>query len=140
MRLPDLVRTTTFRWTLAISAAFTLCILLMFAFVFWQTIAFMSANIDRLNADVTNLIASDGEERMAQKIEDHLRVDPRRIKLTGLFDQHGNRLIGNIESLPLQFREPTLRNGSRSCGSMRSVARSRLPGLWPGSFRVEKRF
>ena len=92
MRLPDLVRTTTFRWTLAISAAFTLCILLMFAFVFWQTIAFMSANIDRLNADVTNLIASDGEERMAQKIEDHLRVDPRRIKLTGLFDQHGNRL------------------------------------------------
>ena len=32
--------------------------------------------------------------------EDHLRVDPRRVKLGGLFASDGHRLAGNVENLP----------------------------------------
>ncbi len=48
MRLPEFIRTTTFRWTLAVSGAFALCILLMFGFVYWQTAAYMTARVDGL--------------------------------------------------------------------------------------------
>ena len=82
MPLPEFVRTTTFRWTLAISAAFAVCILLMFGFVYWRTLAYMSANVDRLNQDVVEAIAgADNPTLVVQRLEDHLRVDPRRIRV-----------------------------------------------------------
>ena len=42
MRLPEFIRTTTFRWTLVVSGAFALCILLMFGFVYWRVTAYMT--------------------------------------------------------------------------------------------------
>ena len=100
MRLPEFVRTTTFRWTLAISAAFAGCIILMFGLVYWQTAGYMTANVDRLITGWSETIVSDGPQLWAQSLEDHLRSDPRRVRLGGLFDKDGNRLAGNIESLP----------------------------------------
>jgi len=102
--LPEFVRTTTFRWTVAISAAFAVCILLMFGFVYWQTIAYMTGNVDRLNNDVADAIAAADTSALAvQRLEDHLRVDPRRIKLGGLFASDGRRIAGNVERLPPAF-------------------------------------
>jgi signal transduction histidine kinase len=99
--LPEFARTTTFRWTLAISAAFAACLLLMFGFVYWQSTAYMAANVDQLNHDVIDAIASaDSPTLLVQKLEDHLRVDPRRVKLGGLFASDGHRVAGNVESLP----------------------------------------
>src|SRR5207244_13447584 len=37
---------------------------------------------------------------VVQRLEDHLRVDPRRVKLAGLFAPDGRRIVGNIERLP----------------------------------------
>jgi signal transduction histidine kinase len=102
--LPEFVQTTTFRWTIAISAAFAVCILLMFGFVYWQTMAYMTGNVDRLNSDVTDSIAAAGSSNLAaQRLEDHLRVDPRRIKLGALFAPDGRRIAGNVEHLPAAF-------------------------------------
>jgi signal transduction histidine kinase len=99
--LPEFVRTATFRRTLAISAAFAVCILLMFGFVYWQALAYMRANVDRLNYDVTASIAAAESQSVAvQRMDDHLRVDPRRVKLAGLFGRDGSRIAGNIESVP----------------------------------------
>jgi hypothetical protein len=53
--LPEFARTTTFRWTFAISAAFAVCILLMFGFVYWQTMAYMTGNVDQLNNGLSPL-------------------------------------------------------------------------------------
>jgi signal transduction histidine kinase len=107
VRLPDFVRTTTFRWTLAISAAFGGCILLMFGFVYWQTTSYTTGNVDRLNYDVAEAVASAGSPPvMVQRLEEHLRVDPRRIKLGGLFASDGGRIAGNVERLP-----PSLASG-----------------------------
>ena len=101
MPLPDIVRTTTFRWTLAISAAFAVCILLMFGFVYWQTTAFLNGNVDRLNSDASDAIAAANTPTVAaQRLEDHLRFDPRRVKLGGLFAPDGRRIAGNVERLP----------------------------------------
>jgi hypothetical protein len=46
VRLPDFVRRTTFRWTLAVAGAFVLCALLLFDFVYWQTAVYMMSQND----------------------------------------------------------------------------------------------
>jgi hypothetical protein len=46
VHLPDFLRTITFRWTLAVTGAFVLCIWVLFGFVYWQTAAYMASRID----------------------------------------------------------------------------------------------
>lgn len=100
MRLPDFLRTTTFRWTLAVSAAFAVCIVPMFGLVYWQTSGYATAMVDRLDADEVNTIKAAAPAQVVEELDQHLRVDPLRVKLGGLFDAHGGRIAGNIETLP----------------------------------------
>jgi signal transduction histidine kinase len=97
VKLPDFVRTTTFRWT---SIAFVLCILLFSAFVYWEAAAHMQARMDGAIAEDSLVIASDPPDRRLNAIEDRLSEDPRRVKLAGLFGADGHRIAGNLESLP----------------------------------------
>jgi signal transduction histidine kinase len=103
VRLPEFVRTTTFRWTLVISGAFTLCILLMFGFLAWQMASDITTDFAILNDDHMTTIAAERPEVRIRRLEDYLRDDPRRVKLGGLFDGNGNRIAGNIESVPPGF-------------------------------------
>src|SRR5579862_6263750 len=89
VRLPDFIRTTTFRWAFGVAGAFVLCTLLLFAFVYWQTAAYMTSSYDNLLTGETRLIAADAPARQLERIEYRLRDDPRRI-----------RIAGNMESLP----------------------------------------
>jgi signal transduction histidine kinase len=100
VRLPDFARTTTFRWTLAVSGAFVLCTLLLFGFVYWQTAAYMTSRLDGLLVQEVSVIAAAAPERRLEQIDDRLRQDPRRIRIAGLFGGDGHRIAGNIESLP----------------------------------------
>jgi signal transduction histidine kinase len=100
VRLSNFVRTTTFRWTLAVAGAFVLCTLLLFGFVYWQTAAYMTATFDDLITGELHIIAADGPSRLLDHIDNRLRDDPRRIRLAGLFGVDGNRIAGNMESLP----------------------------------------
>jgi signal transduction histidine kinase len=100
VRLPEFTRTTGFRWALLISGAFAVCILLMFGFVYWQTAADMTAKIDQLLVDHAETLADAKPEERPQVVKDYLREDPRRVKLAGLFDTNGERVAGNIESIP----------------------------------------
>jgi signal transduction histidine kinase len=97
VKLPDFVRTTTFRWT---SIAFAACVLLFSAFVYWEAAATMRASMDATITDESFIVAADTPDRRLNAIEDHLGADPRRVKLAGLFGADGRRLAGNIESLP----------------------------------------
>ena len=97
VKLPDFVRTTTFRW---ISIAFVACILLFSAFVYWEAATYMLARMDGVIAEDSLVIASDPPDRRLNAIEDRLSEDPRRIKLAGLFSANGQRIAGNLESLP----------------------------------------
>jgi signal transduction histidine kinase len=100
VRLPELIRTTTFRWTLAASGALAFCILLMFGFVYWQTAAYMTARVDGILVGESEMIAGDPPERRLKAIHERLSQDPRRIRLAGLFGANGSRIAGNLESLP----------------------------------------
>jgi signal transduction histidine kinase len=100
VRLPDFVRSTTFRWTLAIAGAFVLCIVVLFGFVYWQTAAYMTSTFDDLITGELRIIAVDSPERRLAQIESRLRNDPRRVRIAALFAADGHRIIGNIENLP----------------------------------------
>ena len=100
MRLPDFVRTTTFRWTLAVTCAFVLCTLLLFGFVYLQTAAYMTSSFDDLITGELHIIAADSPAHLQEHIDNRLRDDPRRVRLAGLFDADGHRIAGNLESVP----------------------------------------
>src|SRR4030081_3131713 len=97
VKLPDFVRTTTFRWT---SIAFVACIVLFSAIVYWEAAAYMLARLDAAIAEESLAIAADTPDRQLNAIEDRLSEDPRRIKLAGLFGADGHRIAGNLESVP----------------------------------------
>jgi signal transduction histidine kinase len=99
VRLPEFTRTTTFRWMLVVSGAFAVCIVLMFAFVYWQTASYLVTSADGLILAHLDSPMPD-QAKAREEIEEYLREDPRRVKLGALFDPDGKRLIGNIERLP----------------------------------------
>src|SRR5882757_5696088 len=137
VHLPEFTRTTTFRWTLVASGAFGLCILLMFAFVYWQTSLFMIARVDSVISEEAGMLTKETAEQRLDAIEDRLRQDPRRVRLAGLFDVKGDLIAGNLESLPpsLQVNAGVKRvdvvrvdNRGREQQTVRAVARSLSDG------------
>jgi signal transduction histidine kinase len=100
VRLPEFVRTTTFRWTIAISGAFALCAFLMFGFVLAQTYSYALSDADSLNSENVRLIAAEDADARVRRLNEYLQNDPRREKLGELFDSDGHRIAGNIENLP----------------------------------------
>jgi signal transduction histidine kinase len=104
VRLPDLVRTTTFRWTLAVAGAFVLCTLLLFGFVYWQTADYLTMQIDDLLTNDIRIAAPEPRSRQIERIEGRLRDDPRRIRIAALFTSDGRPIVGNLESLPAKVQ------------------------------------
>src|SRR5580704_11944182 len=100
VRLPDFARTTTFRSTLIVAGAFFLCTVLLFGFVYWQTVVYVMNKYDQLLAEELRVFVANTPEQRLQEIDDRLRKDPGRIKVAGLFGNDGHRIAGNIESLP----------------------------------------
>ena len=100
VRLPDFIRTTTFRWTLVIAGSFVVCTLLLFAFVYWQTAVYMTRTFDAVLMQDTQTLAADSPGRRLEAIEGRLRNDPRHVFIRAVFDANGQRSIGNLENLP----------------------------------------
>src|SRR5258706_15351488 len=98
--LPDFIRTTTFRWTLAIASAFVLYTLVLFGFVYWQTAAYVVSEGDVFLTNELSVFPANTPEQRLAEVDDLLRKDPRHIKGAGLFGAHGHRIAGNIDSLP----------------------------------------
>jgi signal transduction histidine kinase len=100
VRLFDFLWTTTFRWTLTVAGSFILCILVLFGFVYWQTVGYLTSTIDTLLTGEIKIIAAETVERRLAHVDERLRNDPRRFRITGLFDAEGRRIAGNVESVP----------------------------------------
>src|SRR6202163_2201787 len=132
VQLPDLVRTTTFRWT---ASAFAVCMVLFSAFVYWEAADYMLAKTDAALTEASLAIADDPPDRQLNPSDDRLSEDPRRIKLAGLFGADGHRIAGNLASLPhgLKIDAPVqgaaairLDQNSQEAMTVRAIAR-RLP-------------
>jgi signal transduction histidine kinase len=136
VRLPEFTRSPTFRWTIAVSGAFILCILLMFGFILAQAYSYMTTDVDALNNEIANAIASHHEaEQRILGLDQYLRADPHHVKLGGLFAADGRRIAGNIETLPPMLRGDAgaqlaslikIDDGTREQQAVRAVAR-KLP-------------
>jgi hypothetical protein len=94
------MRRTILKRILQIFSVIALTILLSFGFVYHQATSYMVAQLDALVTQEANFIAGEARQGRLEAFQERLRQDPRRVKPTGLFDAEGNRLAGNIESLP----------------------------------------
>ena len=103
MRLPEFARSTTFRWTLGASAAFSVALLVILGFVYWRSTMYLTAATDRLIAGVADGLLAGGPGEVVPRLETHLASDPRRVKITGLFDGSGRRVAGNLERYPIEL-------------------------------------
>jgi signal transduction histidine kinase len=102
--LPDFIRTTTFRWTLAVAGMFAVYIVLLFAGVYWRTERYLIERSDAvITMQVQTLAAATPESRLAA-IEEFLRKDPRMVQYAGLFTAEGHRIAGNLECLPTDLQ------------------------------------
>jgi len=139
--LPDFIRTTTFRWTLAVAGMFAVYIVLLFAGVYWWTERYLIERSDAVITMQVQTFAAATPERWLAAIEEFLRQDPRMVQYAGLFTAEGHRIAGNLESLPtdLQIDGPAQRSlfpvdaGGTEKQVVRGIARiffSRQSPIW----------
>lgn len=99
MWLPDLARTTAFRWTLGIAAWFVALSLLLFAFVYWQTALYERAHLDAALRHQSGLMSAT-PSATATRIETWLTEDQHNARYAALFAADGHRIVGNVRAPP----------------------------------------
>jgi signal transduction histidine kinase len=100
MRLPEFTRSTTLRWTVLVAAIFAAFIVAMLGFVYLKTKDDLTKRSDRIIAAQIAVVAQLSPEQRLDAIDEHLKRDPGRIRLAGLFTSNGRRVAGNLENLP----------------------------------------
>ena len=94
-----LVRSIAFRWALGIALWSTLLALLLFAFVYWQTAAFMQDELGQVLRHEARYAAGD-PAKAANRIETWISEDLHSVHFAGLFDAEGRKLAGNLDTRP----------------------------------------
>jgi signal transduction histidine kinase len=103
LRLTELCA-TTLRWTLVVATIFATLIVAMLGFIYSKTKHDLTARSERILASQVSVFAQLSSERRLDAIDEHLKQDPGRIRLAGLFSSNGRRIAGNLESLPPDLR------------------------------------
>jgi signal transduction histidine kinase len=100
MVLPEFTRSTSLRWAALVATIFATFIVALLAFVYLKTKDSLTTRSDRVIASQIGVFALMSPERRLEAIDEHLKQDPRRVWLAGLFGSNGRRIAGNLESLP----------------------------------------
>jgi len=100
MQLPEFTRLTTLRWTFLVAGIFAAFIVALLGFVYLKTEDDLTTRSDRVIASQMGVFADLSPERRLDAIDEHLKQDPGRVQLAGLFGPNGRRIAGNLESLP----------------------------------------
>jgi signal transduction histidine kinase len=100
MRQLPIVRSTTFRWALAVAGVFTIFVVVLFGFIYWQTDQYLIARSDRMITGQLDIITALPSERRLDAIDEHLKQDSRGVQYAGLFGADGRRITGDLEQLP----------------------------------------
>jgi signal transduction histidine kinase len=104
MQQPAFTSSATLRWTLLVAAIFAAFIVALLGFVYLTTKDDLTMRSDRLIASQIAVFADLSPVRRLDAINEHLKQDPARVRLAGLFDLNGRRIAGNLESLPSGFK------------------------------------
>ncbi|MGH6982418.1 MAG: hypothetical protein ACREFC_14550, partial [Stellaceae bacterium] len=100
MRLPDFLRTTTFRLAASFAVMFSLSATFLFAFIYWQTALHETARIDRFLVADAALIARQPAQDVYRAVARRNLGDLHRITYAALFDGAGKLLVGNLTAAP----------------------------------------
>jgi signal transduction histidine kinase len=100
MRQALFIRSSTFRWALAVAAVFAIFVIVLFSFIYWQTDDYLIARSDRMIASQLNFMAGLPNERLLNAIDQNLKQDSRGVQHAGLFAAEGRRITGNLERIP----------------------------------------
>ncbi len=100
MRLSELRGTTAFRLTLLFSLLMVGSVLLLFAFVYWQTAALLGHRFDQQLAGEVREILHTPPEAQAAALDNLIASDPHEDWRGGLFDTSGRSIAGNIGVWP----------------------------------------
>lgn len=103
MRAPEIFRTSSFHIAAASAGVFALGVLLLFAFVYWQTATRETGTVDRF---VERQVARFAAARPGELIHDLTLSETRpehHIAYAALFDGTGRAVAGNLSALPPDF-------------------------------------
>jgi signal transduction histidine kinase len=100
MRAPEILRTPTFRLVGISSGAFALGMLVLFAFIYWQTAVYETHAIDGFIERQIGVLTEGDAEEMVRAVAAAKSLDETRVAFAGLFDRAGARLAGNLTVLP----------------------------------------
>ena len=104
MRQAPIIRSTTFRWTLAVAGVFAILVIVLFGFIYWQTDQYLVARSDRMIVNQLDVIAALPSEQRLEAIDELLKQDTRGVHYAGLFGADGRRMSGNLEELPPELK------------------------------------
>src|SRR3984893_1135910 len=109
----EFMHSTTLRWTFLVAGIFAAFIVALLGFVYLKTEDDLTMRSDRVIASQMGVLADLSPERRLDAINEHLKQDPGRVQLAGLFGSNGRRIAGNLESLP---GDPNTDNAVKSVG------------------------
>ncbi|GJE55123.1 sensor histidine kinase [Methylobacterium thuringiense] len=122
-----LTRSFAFRWALGIALWSTLLSLMLFAFVYWQTAAFMQDELNQVLRHEVRYAARDPGQA-ANRIETWISEDLHSVHFAGLFGPDGKKLAGNLDARPANL---SLDGEVRRIGTEVAIAGRRLhEDLW----------
>ncbi len=82
------------------SLFFTLCVVMLLGFVYWQTAAEMTRRVDQVLLLEKNRLAATRLDHLPDEIDKSVQRDRRQIYYYGLFSADGQTLAGNVARLP----------------------------------------
>src|SRR5712672_2236497 len=100
MQLPEFTRLTTLRWTFLVAGIFAAFIVALLGFVYLKTEGDLTMRSDCVIAAQVGVFDDLSPERRLDAINEHLKQDPARVRLAGMFGSNGRRIAGNLERLP----------------------------------------
>jgi len=137
MRIADQWRITTFRLTVVFGAFFTVAVVVLLGFIYWQTQSYLTGQVDTVLQGMEADFSGMDRAALPEQIEHSILFDPRHIVLIGLFNSAGMPVAGNLRYIPPalqaderlhEFRyDASLRYRSRGTGVAVAGA-TRLPG------------
>jgi signal transduction histidine kinase len=104
MRQPQFVRSTTFRWALAVAGVLAMFVVALFGFIYWQTDSYLIARSDGMIASQLHYIAGLPSAGEPSAIAQHLDQDFRGVQYAGLFGPDGRKITGNLDQVPPELK------------------------------------
>ncbi len=100
MKLGELSRISTVRLLPVYGALFVLWSVLLIGWVQYDTKRYLSSVVDEILRQRVHYLSHIDRERLPEAMAQTDALDLRGVMLYGLFDQHGNKITGNIEQIP----------------------------------------